>query len=795
MKKIFQQIFNLFLLTAFLTGTQNCTKKSKELSPVTPTPPQQSEEIKPGTTVGFGAILLSTDEYTKLPAIQDPQIGARTLKDPALPASYDLSPKMPPVDNQGPQGSCVAWSVAYAARSYWNSTSKNLSYLGTDGKRNDENVFSPAFIYNQINKGVDNGSRVDQALQLLANAGVCSWKDMPYNPLDFKTQPTTTQKQKALAFKIKKWGRINNNETTFKRFLYFDYPVIITALLDENFNQLKEKDANGEYIWKTSSGGNDGHAMVIVGYDDAKKAFKVQNSWSDKWANKGFIWLAYELVPKVIKEAYIIVSGEVNPKLVRPVLLTEESGDLTAKEVEMRGKIETLGDSPVIKYGFCISLTNPNPTDQIEVKNNPIKTLPHSFSSKSAITSAAGTKVYYRSFAETTDSLYYGNTVAKTIPADTQNPIASNGTLLFGVTAFDAKTGKMKWRSYDIDNLYRGSIYKNTFFIPFSKSRSFGINAINMSDGSIKWKYTAASPVYGIPTFAGDVIYVTTENSVLALNSNTGALKWEYKAGSVTDWLLRGCTVQNNFVYVPYTAGQNTKDSAPKTDILDANTGKKIRTLDGKVEINPSVLDDIVFLSRSNSNKCQGVSAYTTSTGNKVWENCALPIAIGNPIKIISNSLYHYAQSNSPSNHSIIAADSKTGQLKWKIEFNNSSSSTPSLVSFDEKYFAYTIRSFTSGNVSSGKTTLRIHNLSDGSLMWEKEIKKGQFADTPVPLVVGETIYVDSETSTGHNLTAYDVKTGNTIWVVDESAGGGSFRYPMLISNNGIIYQGAASPF
>lgn len=123
------------------------------------------------------------------------------------------------------------------------------------------------------------------------------------------------------------------------------------------------------------------------------------------------------------------------------------------------------------------------------------------------------------------------------------------------------------------------------------------------------------------------------------MNSNTGALKWEYKAGSVTDWLLRGCTVQNNFVYVPYTAGQNTKDSAPKTDILDANTGKKIRTLDGKVEINPSVLDDIVFLSRSNSNKCQGVSAYTTSTGNKVWENCALPIAIGALTNLSPNEL------------------------------------------------------------------------------------------------------------------------------------------------------------
>lgn len=35
-----------------------------------------------------------------------------------LDSKVDLSPSMPPVGNQGEQGSCVAWSTAYATKSF-----------------------------------------------------------------------------------------------------------------------------------------------------------------------------------------------------------------------------------------------------------------------------------------------------------------------------------------------------------------------------------------------------------------------------------------------------------------------------------------------------------------------------------------------------------------------------------------------------------------------------------------------------------------------------------------------------
>jgi C1A family cysteine protease len=51
-----------------------------------------------------------------------------------------------------------------------------------------------------------------------------------------------------------------------------------------------------------------GHAVVVVGYDDAKKiqntgggpkttgAFRIRNSWGKSWGDAGYGWLPYEYV-------------------------------------------------------------------------------------------------------------------------------------------------------------------------------------------------------------------------------------------------------------------------------------------------------------------------------------------------------------------------------------------------------------------------------------------------------------------------------------------------------------------
>jgi len=43
-----------------------------------------------------------------------------------------------------------------------------------------------------------------------------------------------------------------------------------------------------------------GHAMVIVGYDDETKLFEVRNSWGEQWGNKGYAFIDYDTMKRVI---------------------------------------------------------------------------------------------------------------------------------------------------------------------------------------------------------------------------------------------------------------------------------------------------------------------------------------------------------------------------------------------------------------------------------------------------------------------------------------------------------------
>jgi C1A family cysteine protease len=76
------------------------------------------------------------------------------------------------------------------------------------------------------------------------------------------------------------------------------HPVIATIIADNSF-----VNAGPGFVWTTDSGaGSLPHTLVICGYDDAKHAYKVMNSWGTGWGDAGFSWIDYDLFPQ--KSAY-----------------------------------------------------------------------------------------------------------------------------------------------------------------------------------------------------------------------------------------------------------------------------------------------------------------------------------------------------------------------------------------------------------------------------------------------------------------------------------------------------------
>ena len=232
--------------------------------------------------------------------------------DPMLPTAVDLSKDFPQPGDQGQQGSCVGWATAYALKTYQERVEISWS-LEPAAHR-----FSPAYVYNQINGGADNGSLISDALDLVVNQGVATLASTPYDDQDFLTQPDSAARQEAAQYKGKSWKTINGT-LEIKDALANRLPVVAGIVVFDSFSHLEGPNSvyntfDGEFLG--------GHAITIVGYDDDRYggAFKVINSWSQNWGDQGYFWMPYSAVNEtvhlpdgdttVLKYAYVLEDQE-----------------------------------------------------------------------------------------------------------------------------------------------------------------------------------------------------------------------------------------------------------------------------------------------------------------------------------------------------------------------------------------------------------------------------------------------------------------------------------------------------
>jgi hypothetical protein len=88
-------------------------------------------------TFTTGLKLADPAQYQSVPLASAPLMGD-------LPGSIDMTADFPHPGNQGQQGSCVGWAVAYGLKSYQGRKRAGWELVG------NEHHFSPAYIFNQI---------------------------------------------------------------------------------------------------------------------------------------------------------------------------------------------------------------------------------------------------------------------------------------------------------------------------------------------------------------------------------------------------------------------------------------------------------------------------------------------------------------------------------------------------------------------------------------------------------------------------------------------------------------------
>jgi len=241
----------------------------------------------------------------------------------ALPDRIELRAGLPPVRDQGAQGSCVGWASAYYCYSY--AVGKQLGATAAQ-MRTPEYQFSPAYVFNRRPRRGIAGMSIAEAITLLRD-GCAKLVDFPYDATRESPVPGRLR-ESAEAFALETgyvvWHRNSPKPSRLELDAIRLYlaeqrlPMVVGMLVAPSFHA-----ASGNRIYpgptaremdrmrtepraKRRSGL---HAMALVGYDRKRSSFLLVNSWGDRWGDRGFLWVDEAYVTACLNEVWAILPG------------------------------------------------------------------------------------------------------------------------------------------------------------------------------------------------------------------------------------------------------------------------------------------------------------------------------------------------------------------------------------------------------------------------------------------------------------------------------------------------------
>jgi C1A family cysteine protease len=230
-----------------------------------------------------------------------------------LPSSFDLRNGCPPVWDQGDEGSCTSHAGCACRSMLQNDPALDLSR---------------AFLYYQERSlegttAQDAGATIRDICKATQKYGICPSTDMPYVPGEFTEPPSEKAVKDAAEYNISAYKRVLTIEDVKQSLVSRKQPILIGMTVYESMETPQVAQSGILPLPQPGEKVLGGHAVLIVGYKDAKSSFFkwlfglfgglqsagsfiVRNSWGAGWGQNGYFMMPYEYFTRYAYDYWIM---------------------------------------------------------------------------------------------------------------------------------------------------------------------------------------------------------------------------------------------------------------------------------------------------------------------------------------------------------------------------------------------------------------------------------------------------------------------------------------------------------
>jgi C1A family cysteine protease len=219
-----------------------------------------------------------------------------------FPAAVDHRKRYFRAWDQGDLGSCTA-QAAGAACMFLDVYDKDMPVV----------VPSRLFVYYATRtlegtKSADSGATLRNTIKAIASWGYPPEDQWPYDIKKFAIRPPEDAIAMAAKERIKSYERLNRDLDQFREVINEGHPIILGFSVYSSIYGRSVKRTGYIPVLKASDKREGGHAVLVCGYDDAKQALIIRNSWGEDWGEEGYGYLPYEFIrdPKLSGDFWTI---------------------------------------------------------------------------------------------------------------------------------------------------------------------------------------------------------------------------------------------------------------------------------------------------------------------------------------------------------------------------------------------------------------------------------------------------------------------------------------------------------